>query len=119
MANSGSVVSIIEGMSISLTISCTSIGAPTPSIVWMLDGHQAPFTTNDIITKESVATTLNEMDQRIFSIVLGSITSNLHVVNARYPDHDGVYTCVGTNSYKMVNTSSSDNIIVQVLGKPN
>ena len=115
----GSVVSIFEGMYI-VILSCTSTGAPTPSIVWMLDGQPAPFIKNDISTRESEVHQIPLTSPPVFGIILGSITSNLHVVNARYPDHDGVYTCVGTNSYKMVNTiSSSDNITVQVLGKPN
>ena len=112
------LVSIIEGVHISVILSCTSTGAPTPSIVWMLDGQPAPFIKNDIITRESEVHWIPLTSPPIFSITPGSITSYLEVVNARYPDHDGVYTCTGTNSYKMVNANSSVYISMQVLGKP-
>ena len=119
MANNASVVSIFEGVPTSVTISCTSTGTPTPSIVWMLHGQPAPFIKH-IITRQSEIHQIPHTSPPAFSITVGSTTSNLQIVNARYPDHDGVYTCVGTNSYKMVNTiSSSGNITVQVLGKPN
>ena len=110
-----SVVLITEGTSV--TISCTSTGAPTPSIIWLLNGQPAPFITSDSITKEHV-TIVRNFNTLTFvpSIRLGSIISTLQVVNARYPDHDGVYTCVGTNDNQMVNTSSAY-ITVQVLGK--
>ena len=98
------MVSIAEGLSV--TVSCTSTGAPTPSIVWMLNS------TSDSITKEQATLVQNVVP----SIILGSIISTLQVVNARYPDHDGEYTCVGTNDNQMVNTSSAY-ITVQVLGK--
>ena len=115
-ANSDSVISVIEGVPPSVTLSCTSTGAPTPSIVWTLDGRPAPFIANDISTMERVQQLprYSPSDPLAFNILLGSVTSNLQIINAQYPDHDGVYTCIGTNN---INTSSSANITVQVLGK--
>lgn len=50
------------------------------------------------------------------NIVLGTITSNLLVVNAQYPDHNGAYTCTRSNDNLMINISSAM-INVQVIGK--
>lgn len=50
------------------------------------------------------------------SIVLGTITSDLLIENAQYPDHDGVYTCIGSNDDLLINISSAM-INVQVIGE--
>ena len=52
----------------------------------------------------------------VANIVLGTITSDLLVENAQYPDHDGVYTCIGSNNNLMINISSAM-INVQVIGE--
>ena len=111
----GSLVTVSEGMSV--IISCISTGAPAPSIIWMRKGQIVSFITADITTKESAGVSQNERGELVPIILLGNIISSLQIANAQYPDHDGVYTCVGTNDDKMVNTSSAD-ITVQVLGKP-
>ena len=51
-----------------------------------------------------------------FTVDPGSITSELHIVSASYPDHDGEYSCVGVNSEDAVFTNSSAFITVQVQG---
>ena len=51
-----------------------------------------------------------------FIVDPGSITSELYIVSASYPDHDGEYTCVGVNSEDAIFTSSSAFITVQVQG---
>ena len=51
-----------------------------------------------------------------FTVDPGSITSELHIVSASYPDHDGVYACVGVSSEDAVFSSSSAFITVQVQG---
>ena len=114
-AMNGSLVTVFEGKSV--IISCISTGAPAPSIIWMQKGQIVPLITADITTKESTGVIQNERDEFVPFVSLGNIISSLQIANTRYPDHDGIYTCVGTNDDKMVNTSSAD-ITVQVLGKP-
>ena len=43
--------------------------------------------------------------------------STLHIVNAQYPTHDGVYTCTGTNTISGSARTDSTTITVQVQGK--
>ncbi len=45
-------------------------------------------------------------------VVLGRVTSTLHIVNAQYPANDGVYTCIGSNNFNSTNAS----VTVQVQG---
>jgi hypothetical protein len=52
----------------------------------------------------------------ILNTVPSTITSDLLVVNAQYPNHDGLYTCMGFNDISMINISSAI-INVQVIGK--
>ena len=110
--------STIEGSSV--TISCISTGAPTPSVSWELDGQPVPFQSTQ--TREQSIATLVHSDpgdprsSLVPNIILGRVTSNLLVVNAQYPDHNGVYTCIGSNDDSMINTSSAV-INVQVIGK--
>ena len=47
--------------------------------------------------------------------VLGNVTSMLEITNAQYPNHDGVYTCIGSNDDLMVVTTSAM-VTVQVHG---
>ena len=110
-----STVATLEGSSV--TISCISTGAPTPSVSWKLDGQPVPFQSTE--TREQITVTLHPGDfgsPFVLNIVLGRVTSNLLVANPQYPDHDGVYTCIGSNDDSMINTSSAV-INVQVIGK--
>ena len=50
------------------------------------------------------------------NIITGSITSSIEIINASYPENDGVYTCIGSNDNQMVNTSE-DTITLQVVGR--
>ena len=110
----GSVTTIQEGNSV--TISCISTGAPTPSVFWELDGQPVPFQSVDTLTEGQVSLqrhqSANSSNSFIADISLGTTTSNLLVVNAQYPDHDGVYTCFGSNQ----ENSSSALISIQVTG---
>lgn len=109
-----SVTTIQEGNSV--TISCISTGAPTPSISWELDGQPVPFQSVDTPTEGQVSLrrvqSANGSNSFIADISLGTTTSNLLIVNAQYPDHDGVYTCSGSNQ----ENSSSALISIQVTG---
>ena len=105
----------------SVTILCISTGAPTPSISWELDGHPAPFQSTEKVTEGQATISLvfdEDRHNRVpyFDIISSTITSDLLIENAQYPDHDGVYTCTGSNDKLMINISS-DMINVQVIGK--
>ena len=112
-ANIESVVTVLEGSSV--TISCTSTGAPTPAIIWKLNNETAPFTSTTTET-ESLGTLARNGDGNFVFNSLSTIVSNLLITNAQYPDHDGNYTCIGFNDNQMINTTSAT-ITVQVLGK--
>ena len=115
----GSHISVREGDS--ATISCISTGIPTPSISWVLDGQPAPFQSMEITIDIEGRNTLIRSDPSdpaspLIPESLSIITSNLLVVNAQYPDHDGVYVCTGSNDQSMVNISRAM-INIQVVSK--
>ena len=104
---------ILEGGS--TDISCRSVGAPAPGITWELDNQIVSFEQTDTIIQFE-ATLTGTIGQRDTDVTPGNIISDLHIVSARYPDHDGVYTCIGTNSDDLTVASSSDTVAVQVQG---
>ena len=115
------VVTVFEGSSV--IISCTSTGAPTPTITWELNNDTAPFTstTTEIESQGTLArnedgTLIRNDDGNFVLNTLTTIISDLQIINAQYPDHDGDYTCIGSNDNQMINTSSAT-ITVQVLGE--
>ena len=118
--NGGSTVSVREGNSV--TISCISTGTPTPSVFWELDGQPVTFrSTNNITEGQSILIRSNPNNQSsplVPKMILSTITSNLLIVNAQYPDHNGVYTCIGSNDDSMINSSSAM-FNVQVVGMLN
>ncbi len=105
---------IFEGGS--ADISCRSVGAPVPSITWEVNNQTTDFEQTDTETP-FVATLTGTIGNRVVDVTPGSIESSLHIVNATYPDHDGVYTCIGTNSDDLIVASSSAFITVQVNGQ--
>ena len=110
---STSTVVIPEGGS--ADISCRSVGAPVPSIIWEVNNQPTDFEQTDTETP-FVATLTGTIGNRGFDLTPGNIVSSLHIVSATYPDHDGVYTCIGTNSDDLTVASSSAFITVQVNG---
>ena len=111
------MVRVVEGNSI--TISCTSIGAPIPSITWEFNGQSMSFNTTNTVTPsriELVRRNPDNPDDGLIPIAISNIVSGLRIVNAQYPEHDGVYTCIGSNDVQMIN-STSDDIVVQVVGE--
>ena len=95
----------------SVNISCRSVGAPVPSITWKFNNQTTVFNQTDVGTSYQVS--INDTAD----VSPGNIESALHIVNAKYPDNDGQYMCIGTNSNDLEVRSSSDFIIVQVNGK--
>ena len=74
------------------------------------------FEQTDVATPFQASIT-GEAPNRIVELTPGNIESTLHIMNARYPDNDGVYTCIGTNADDLDVASSSAFITVQVHGK--
>ena len=108
-------VIILEGGS--TDISCRSVGAPAPSITWELDNQTVSFEQTDTVTQFEATLTGTIGGQRDVDLTPGNIISDLHIVSVRYPDHNGLYTCVGTNSDDLNVASSTATISVQVQGK--
>ena len=92
------------------------MGAPAPSITWELDNQIVSFEQTDTVTQFEATLTGTVKGQRGTDVTLGNIISELHIVSASYPDHDGVYTCIGTNSDDLSVASSSATVTVQVQG---
>ena len=111
-ANSEPVVTVVEGNSV--TLSCTSTGAPTPTMTWELNGETTPFMQFDRTEATQARVVCDAMDNFVPDITVGSIVSDLTITNAQYPDHDGVYTCIGSNDEQMVTTSTSSITVVVV-----
>ena len=106
-----SMVTISEGGSVN--ISCTSTGRPAPTITWRLKNQAVPFNQTDMTTP--VRSTVN-VNFNFDTITIGKVVSTLHIVNAQYPDHDGVYKCIGDNSNGGLAPPGIANITVQVQG---
>ena len=100
----------------SADISCRSVGAPVPSITWDFNNQTTDFEQRDTETP-FVAALTGTIGNRGVDVTPGNIESSLHIVSATYPDHDGVYTCIGTNSDDLTVASSSAFITVQVNGE--
>ena len=113
-ALSVSPVVIAEGDS--GTISCRSVGAPVPSITWEFNNQTTGFEQTDTMTPFQTSIT-GTAGNRDIDLTPGSIVSTLHIVSARHPDHDGVYTCIGTNGGDLTVASSNALVTVQVNGK--
>ena len=111
-SNGEPVVTVVEGNT--TIISCTSTGAPTPSMIWELNGETTPFLQFDTLEATQAVLVRNAMDDIVPDITVGIITSDLTIVNAEYPNHDGVYTCIGSNDEQMVDTSTSSITVVVV-----
>ena len=106
-----SVVTVSEGGSVD--ISCTSTGVPAPTITWRLNNQAVPFHQINLTTPADIRVNTNFA---VDTIINGSVVSTLHIVNAQYPAHDGVYECIGDNSNGGSAPPSIANITVQVQG---
>ena len=98
----------------SLRLSCTSFGAPTPAIVWEMNGQTASFTPTEVIIVPQVQLVGAPGGGLTPDVILGNITSEIMILNAQYPAEDGGYTCYGSNDD--FESTSSALIHVQVLG---
>ncbi len=100
-------MSILEGSNIA--ISCCSIGGPVPVITWTLNNQNTELNQRDIINEAFLSSPNN-------LVTIGNIISTLHIVDAQYPTHDGVYTCTGMNTASDSHNTSSVNISLMIKG---
>ena len=99
-----------------MDISCKSTGGPVPTITWTFNNQPTILSQTDVITQASTEA-VRQPDGTFVSIVtLGNVTSTLHIVDAQYRTHDGVYTCTGNNYVSASDNTNSVTITVQVQG---
>ena len=111
-ANHAVMLSVLEGGS--LRLSCTSIGAPTPTIVWEMNGQPAQFSTTEVLTVPQAQLVGAPGGAIVPNVTLGNVTSETLIMTAQYPTDNGSYTCFGSNDE--FETNDSAQIYVQVLG---
>ncbi len=93
-------------------ISCSSTAIPVPtSITWTFNNQATPFIQTDISTDFDIQLELDDFSNVVPVVTRGELMSTLHIVNAQYPSHDGVYECIGDIVTERVN------ITVQILGE--
>ena len=79
-----------------MDIVCISTGIPVPTVAWTFNGRSTLLRTSEIVTGfEARPHVLDSGRPPI--IHLGRTMSTLHITDAEYPRHDGVYECTGTN----------------------
>ena len=105
------MLSVVEGGS--LRLSCTSIGAPTPAIVWEMNGRPAQFNTTEVTTMPQAQLVGDPGGGLVPNVTLGNVTSDILIINAT---ENGTYTCTGSNDN--FETNSSALIHLQLLGMP-
>ena len=99
-----------------MDISCKSTGGPVPTITWTFNNQPTTFSQTHNIT-QATTEAVRQPDGTFVSIVIpGNVISILHIVDAQYPTHDGVYKCTGNNSMNASDNTSSVTITVQVQG---
>ena len=89
---------------------------PSPVDQWKFNNQTTGFEQTDTVTPFKANLT-GSAENRIVNLTPGNIASTLHIVSARYPDHNGVYTCIGTNADDLAVANSIAFVTVHVHGK--
>ncbi len=92
----------MEGGNVTLT--CTSEGTPTPTFTWRLNGEDVP-TNRHTETFTDPEVDVDQQADVINNFTNGTAITVLTISVAVFPDDDGVYECIGTNSHAGVNNS--------------
>ena len=86
------------------SIACMSTGAPVPTIRWTFNNQPVRFNTTE---------TMND------NLMLGSITSTLHLNDVRFPDDEGVYICIGSSATTFTTSEIIFNVrVTGITSKP-
>ncbi len=101
----------------SLTLTCTSEGTPPPTFTWRLNGEDIPSNRHINISTDPEVD-FDRSYGTVTSVTNGMTTSVLTISGAVFPDDDGVYECIGTNSHAGMDNSSSAFIQLSVQGIP-
>ena len=96
----------------SVNISCTSSGLPVPTITWTHHNTPVRFDQTDTST-DPVVEVLSAGE---YALTQGHVVSTLHVADAHYPEDEGTYMCVGSNTHGDTTTTSSASISLLVFG---
>jgi len=100
MTDTNEIVTLLKGSNVD--ISCTSSGGPIPTVAWIINNSSTDFSQTDVITNPTDETTP------------GYVVSTLHVVNAQFPEHNGMFICTGTNIISGTPRTDSANIILKI-----
>ncbi len=90
-----------------IILTCSSEGNPAPSFTWMRDGV---LLSSNLYTDTSL--TNPTVTYPWYVSTNGMTTSVLTISGAVYPEDDGVYECIGTNSHAGIDNSSGASITV-------
>ncbi len=102
----------------SLTLTCTSQGVPHPTFTWRLNGEDIP-TNRHTDTPTAPDVDFDRVAGAVTSVTNGMTTSVLTISGAVFPDDDGLYECIGTNSRAGMDNSSNAFIQLSVQGTIN
>ena len=97
-----------------MDITCSASGNPIPTITWQIGASPAPFNQSDSITDFQAT---EETESTSFEFVEGSVNSTLHVTAASFPEDNGVLSCVGSSSYRGLDSASNVSFVLLVLGE--
>ena len=107
----------------SVNLACTVTGAPLPTIIWNFKGmNETRFRqTDSSIGVDLMHTTFRSTDflglpYNRTVVVPGIAMSTLHIENMTYPEDDGVYNCIGSNTGFSITATSSVPTLVQIEG---
>ena len=109
-----------EGQNI--RISCTSTGAPLPSIRWARNSQNITLLattdtfTDYVITLTNVTESQNLLAYQEATVSPGRTVSTLDIENFQSED-EGIYECIGSNTGKTITAYSSAMIYVFFEGK--
>ena len=100
---------------LSINISCTCTGVPLPTVRWTYNGlDEIPFSHTDVSVDYGVRVTGNELGRRATLTSLGTAASTLHLMNIRYPQDQGVYQCIGSNTGTSITATSNASFTLRI-----
>ena len=96
----------------SLNIFCTAYGTPIPIVYWTLNNQITRFNQTDVSVEPYHTSNVKNMS----SGFPGEVVSTLHIVDYQDSEDEGVYVCIGSNTFRGRVATSSAAITVDKLG---